>query len=80
MPCDGTYVEMQQHSADAKSYQPISHLSVISKLLEWLTAKQLVSYLKEKNLLPDLLSAYRPHHSTERAALKVLADIPLALD
>jgi len=67
-------------SADAKSYRPISNLSVISKLLERLIAKQLVGYFKDNNLLPDLQSAYRPHHSTETAVLKVLADIFLALD
>ena len=67
-------------SADAKSYRPISNLSVISKLLERLVAKQLVSYLRNNNLLPDLQSAYRPYHSTETAVLKVLADILLALD
>jgi len=31
-------------------------------------------------LLPDLQSAYRAHHSTETAVVKVLADIPKALD
>ena len=67
-------------SADAKSYRPISNLSVISKLLKRLVAKQLVSYLKNNNLLPYLQSAYRSHHSTKIAVLKVLADILLALD
>ena len=67
-------------SADAKSYRPISNLSVISKLLEQLIAKQLVNYLKDNSLLPDFQSAYRPHHSTETTVLKVLADILLALD
>ena len=67
-------------SADPKSYRPISNLSVISKLLERLIAKQLVRYLKDNNLLPDLQSAYKPHHSTETAVLKVLADILLAVD
>jgi len=39
-----------------------------------------VKYLTNNGLLPDLQSAYRAHHSTETAVLKVLADILLALD
>ena len=67
-------------SADVKSYRPISNLSVISKLLERTVAKQLIRYLKDNDLLPDLQSAYRSGHSTETAVLKVLADILQALD
>ena len=66
--------------ADAKSYRPISNLSVISKLLERLVSKQLLMYLKNNGLLPDLQSAYRGHRSTETAVLKVLSDILSALD
>ena len=66
--------------ADTKSYRPISNLSVLSKLLERLVSKQLVTYLKDNSLLPDRQSAYRAHHSTETAVLRVLADILLALD
>jgi len=66
--------------ADAKSYRPISNLSALSKLLETLVGKQLVTYLKDNSLLPDRQSAYRAHHSTETAVLRVLADILLALD
>ena len=66
--------------AEASSYRPISNLSVLSKLLERLVAKQLVRYLKDNDLLPRLQSAYRSNNSTETAVLKVLADILLALD
>ena len=65
--------------AETNSYRPISNLSVLSKLLERLVSKQLVTYLKD-NSLPDRQSAYRAHHSTETAVLKELADILLALD
>jgi len=65
---------------DTKSYRPISNLSVLSKLLERLVARQLLDYLTASRLLPDLQSAYRAHHSTETAVLRVLADILLAVD
>ena len=67
-------------TTDPKSYRPISNLSVLSKLLERLVAKQLVAYLKDNDLLPDRQSAHRAHHSTETAVLRVLSDILLALD
>ena len=66
--------------ADVKSYRPISNLSVISKLLERLVCKQLMTYLKDRNLLPDLQSAYRTNHSTESAVLKVMSNILRSLD
>jgi len=67
-------------AADVKSYRPITNLSVLSKLFERLVAQQLTDYLTENGLLPELQSAYRAHHSTETAMLKVIADILLALD
>jgi len=67
-------------SADARSYRPISNLSVLSKLLERLVVNQLLEYLNAERLLPEMQSAYRAFHSTETAVLKVMADILLALD
>ena len=61
--------------AEPKSFRPISNLSVISELLERPVSKQLLRYLKDNDLLPDLESAYRAHHSTETAILRVLSDI-----
>ena len=45
-----------------------------------LVAHQLVEHLNLWRLLPDLQSAYRAHHSTETAVLRVMSDILDALD
>jgi len=68
------------NAADVKSYRPITNLSVLFKLLERLDAQQLTEYLTENGLLPELQSAYRTHHSTETAMLKIMGNILLALD
>jgi len=66
--------------SDVTSYRPISNLSVIFKLLERLVCKQIMDYLKNKCLSPQLQSAYQPGHSTETAVFKVLSDVLLAVD
>jgi len=67
-------------SLDVQSYRPISNLSILSKLLERLVARQLLDHLSSSGLLPRFQSAYRAHHSTETAVPKVLTDILLAVD
>jgi hypothetical protein len=67
-------------STDTRSYRPISNLSVVSKLLERIVARQVVTYLQSADLLPEFQSAYRRFHSTETAVLRVLSDILQAVD
>ena len=65
---------------DVRSYRPVSNLSVVSKLLERIVARRLLSYLTSAGLMPSLQSAYRVNHSTETAVFRVLVNILLALD
>jgi len=53
----------------------VSNLSFVSKLVESTAVKQLVDYLEVNELMPKLQSAYRKHHSTETAVLRVLSYI-----
>jgi len=52
----------------------------MSKVIERLVAEQLTEHLDESNLMPPLQSAYRRHHSTESAIVKVMSDILDAAD
>jgi len=67
-------------TADAKNYRPISNLTVLSKLLEKLVARQLIDYLSVNKLLPDRQSAYQAFRSTETAIAGLMSDILLALN
>ena len=50
-------------------------MSVASKLLERLVARQVTDYIQLNSLLPDRQSAYRNHSSTETAVLRVLGNL-----
>jgi len=63
-----------------RNYRPVSNFSFVSKLVERIVVTQLMDYLTLNNLLPSLQSAYRRHHCTETAMLKVLSDVFLAAD
>ena len=58
----------------------VSNLTVTSKLLEKLVARQLLRYRSVNKLLPDRQSAYRAFRSTETAIAGLLSDILSALD
>ena len=74
---------LKKSSLDAnelKNYQPVSNLSFLSKVVERIVAEQFTAYLQTNDLLPRLQSAYRRHHSTETALLRVLSDVYAAID
>ena len=63
-----------------KNYRPLSNLSLISKLIEKVVAKQLNEFISCKGLLNVNQSAYKSFHSTETALLKIQNDIVLSVD
>lgn len=63
-----------------KNFCPVSNLPLILKVIEKVVADQLVNYINDNNLGESLQSAYKRHHSTESALLKVHNGILKAVD
>ena len=61
-------------------YRPISNLPFLSKILEKVVLHKLLSHLLENNLSNPFQSAYRAGCSTETVLLRIVNDIPSALD
>jgi len=60
--------------SDMSSYEPVSNLSFMSKVVERAVTAQLNDYLLTNNLMPRYQSAYRKKHPTETALLRVWSD------
>ena len=63
-----------------KNYRPVSNLSFVSKILEKVVAKRLISHINAAGLSNKIQSAYKKFHSTETALLKIQSDILSAMD
>ena len=67
-------------TTDVKNYRPVSNLTFLYKVVERLVSELLVGFLQENNLMPVEQSAYRKHHSTQIALLRVISDLHSSMD
>ena len=63
-----------------KNFRPVSNLTFLSKVIEKVVALQLIDYIDNNGLCEVFQSAYRAHHSTETALLRVYKDIAMPID
>ena len=62
-------------SEELSNFRPVSNLPFLSKILEKVVLKRLMSHVSHNHLSETLQSAYKAIHSTETALLKVLTDM-----
>ena len=65
--------------SNLKDYRPVSGLCFMSKLVERVVAKQLMSHINKNKLDNPHQSAYKPGHSAETALLSIKNEVHLSL-
>ena len=63
-----------------KNYRPVSNLTYLGKTIERVVSKRMSEHISINNLSDPFQSAYKAHHGTETALLRVNNDILTALD
>ena len=62
------------------NFRPVSNLPYLSKLIEKVIAMRLVEHMRQNTIMEKLQSAYKAHHSTETALLRVYNDVMFNID
>ena len=62
------------------SYRPVSNLSFLSKIIEYVILEQLIDHLDRVHAIPDNQSAYRQLYSTETTICSVTSDLLEVMD